>query len=82
MNKEIFKDMGKGQKAMILQEAHNTGEPITKIAANYSLPELAIIGPDGKFDYQGKRITTDEWKAINPYGEYGKLVTINVNNNL
>jgi hypothetical protein len=81
MNKEVFTNMGKGQKAMILKEAHDTGDPITKIVSKYTLPDMAIIGSDGKFDYKGNRITPDEWKAINPLGEYGKLVTINTSAN-
>lgn len=82
MNKEVFKDFGKSQKAMILKESHDTGEPIIKVASKYTLPEMAIIGSDGKFDYKGNRITLDEWKAINPLGEHGRIVTINTQTNI
>ena len=78
MNKEIFKDMGKGLKAMILKEAHSSGEPIAKVASKYTLPDMAIM-KDDKFSYQGEMITIDEWKKINPAGEFGKIIIIKEN---
>jgi hypothetical protein len=77
MNKEIFAGMNRELKAMIFKEAHDTGEPVAKIAAKYTLPDIAVLNDEGKFNYQDRMITVEEWRAINPLGEYGKIVTIN-----
>ncbi len=82
MNKAIFEGMSKEQKVAILKEAHDTGEPIEKIVAKTDLPTMAILDADGKFDYEGNLITPDEWRKINPLGDYGKIVTINTQANI
>ena len=76
MNKAIFEGMSKDQKISILREAHDTGEPIAKIAAKWDLPTMAILDDECKFSYKDKMVTPDEWRRINPLGEYGKLIII------
>lgn len=73
--KEALKYFSREFKANILKEAHEKGEPVAKIAAQYSLSDMAVLH-DGKFNYKGKMITIDEWHKINPLGEYGRLVIV------
>lgn len=81
MENEIWKklfgfEVNREMKRMVLAEIAKTGDPIEKAIAKYTLPELAILGKDGKFDFEGKRITPEEWRKINPLGEYGRIVII------
>lgn len=68
----------KSMKEMVLQEVADTGKDLREIVAKYVLPEMAIIGPDGKF-YDMKtdrRITPEEWHAMSPLGPYAKLIIV------
>lgn len=76
MNRAIFEGMSKDQKISILREAHDTGEPIAKIAAKWDLGTMAILDDECKFSYKDSKVTPDEWRKINPLGEYGKLIII------
>ena len=69
-------EVGREMKEMVLAEVANTGEPIEKVVAKYTMPEMAILDNDGKFEYQGKRITPQEWEQLNPLGEASKLIVI------
>ena len=66
----------KSMKEMVLQEVADSGKDLREVASKYVLPDMAIIGSDGKFDYQNKRITVDEYRAIAPLGPYAKLVIV------
>lgn len=65
-------------KEKTLEEMKETGDPIEKVIARYTLPTMAILGPDGRFDDMptGKRMTPEEWHKSNPLGEYGKLIIV------
>ena len=81
MKNEIWKklfgfDVGHEMKKMVLSEVRKTGEPLEQVIAKYTLPEIAILDEDGKFDFAGKRITPDEWRQINPLREHGRIVII------
>jgi hypothetical protein len=76
LNRAIFEGMSKDQKISILREAHDTGEPIAKIAAKWDLGTMAVLDDECKFNYKGNRITPDEFRKVNPLGEYGKLIII------
>jgi len=74
---ELFgHEPNKAMKEMVLQEVADSGKDIREVISRYVLPEMAIIGSDGKFDYQNKRITVDEYRAIAPLGPYAKLVIV------
>ena len=69
-------EAGKGMKLMILQEIKETGKSIQEVAAKHNLGTMAILDDDCKFEYNGTKVTPDEWRKINPLGEYGKLIII------
>lgn len=73
--------VGRELKEMVLAEVANTGDPIEKVVAKYTLPEMAILSDDGKFEYEGQRITPQEWETLNPLGTYGKIVIIKTDDN-
>lgn len=61
----------------IIDECRTTGADLREVVAKYNLPEIAIIGADGKFsssDYG--RITPAEWYEKNPLGKFGRLQQI------
>lgn len=60
----------------ILQELKESGKNIREIAAQYNLPEMAILDDSGRFQYRGQWITPAEWEKINPLGSYGKIILI------
>lgn len=60
----------------IIDETRSNGADIREIVAKYHLPELAILGADGKFSSDFGRITPAEWYEKNPLGKYGNLVII------
>jgi len=83
MKKETWESMfghmpNKEMKTIVLEEVAATGADIREVIAKYTLPTMAIMGPDGKFDDMpsGRRLTPEEWRDINPLGEYGKLVIV------
>ncbi|HQO43923.1 MAG: hypothetical protein IPI37_02840 [Bacteroidales bacterium] len=85
MKKETWQSMfghepNKEMKTMVMEEVAATGADIREVIAKYTLPTMAIMGPDGKFDdmVSGRRLTTEEWREINPLGEYGKLVIVSL----
>lgn len=61
---------------VLLLEQVKAGKRMEEAIAQYVLPEIAILGDDGKFEYQGQRVTPSEWEQINPLGTYGKIVII------
>ena len=63
-------------KEKTLEEMKETGDPIEKVIARYTLPTMAILNEQGLFQYDGKMITPAEWKRINPLHEYGRIVVI------
>ncbi len=63
-------------KEAVLQEVVSTGADIREVISRYVLPDIAVIGSDGKFDYQDTRITVDEYRSIAPLGPYAKIVII------
>ena len=74
---ELFgHEPNKEMKTLVLEEVASTGADIREVIAKYVLPTMAVIGPDGRFDYQNKRITVDEYRAIAPLGPYAKLVIV------
>jgi hypothetical protein len=82
MNRAIFEGMSKDQKISILREAHDTGEPIEKIAAKWDLGTMAVLNDECKFSYKDKMVTPDEWRRINPLGEFGKLIIVGTKEDL
>ena len=82
MNRAIFEGMSKDQKISILREAHDTGEPIAKIAAKWDLGTMAILDDECKFSYKDSKVTPDEWRKINPLGEYGKIIIVGTKEDL
>ena len=73
--KKALRFLTREGKAMILKEAYEKGEPVAKVAAEYSMSDIGILH-DGKFQYEGKMVTPEEWHKINPLGEYGRLVIV------
>jgi hypothetical protein len=74
---ELFgHEPNKEMKTLVLEEVASTGADIREVISRYVLPDMAIIGSDGRFDYQNKRITVDEYRAIAPLGPYAKLVIV------
>jgi hypothetical protein len=69
-------EVGRESKTMVLEEVHNTGKDIRQVIAERTLSTIAILDPDGKFDFEGQRVTVQEWKKLNPLKEYGKIVVI------
>lgn len=71
-------EVNREMKEKTLEEMKETGDPIEKVIARYTLPTMAILGPDGKFDDMpsGRRLTPEEWKKANPLGDYGRIVVI------
>jgi hypothetical protein len=71
-------EVNREMKEIVLNEITATGDPIEKVIARYTLPTMAILGPDGKFDDMpsGRRLTPEEWKKANPLGDYGRIVVI------
>ena len=82
MNRAIFEGMSKDQKISILKEAHDTGEPLQKIAAKWDLGTMAVLDDECKFNYKGNLVTPGEWHKINPLGEYGKLIIVGTKEDL
>ncbi len=68
--------VGRELRLMILKELEETGKDIREVAAQYNLPFMAILEADGRFEYEGQRVTPEEWERINPLGKYGKIVVI------
>lgn len=66
---------------VLLLEQVKEGKRMEEVIAQYVLPEIAILGDDGKFDYEGKRVTPAEWEQLNPLGTYGKIVIIKTDDN-
>lgn len=71
-------EVNREMKEIILNEIAATGDPIEKVVARHTLPTMAILGQDGKFDDipSGRRLTPDEWKKLNPLGEHGRIVIV------
>lgn len=67
-------------KEMILAEVAATGKPLQQvIGEGKTIPimsETGILGPDGLFEYRGRRITGAQWEKENPLGSFGKIVII------
>lgn len=76
LTKLLGYEAGKGMKLMILQEIKETGKSIQEVAAKHNLGTMAILDDDCKFEYNGTKVTPDEWRKINPLGEYGKIIII------
>lgn len=81
MENEIWKklfgfEVGHEMKKMVLAEVAKTGDPIEKVIAQRTLPEMAIINEQGLFQYEGRMITPEEWRKINPLGQYGRIVIV------
>ena len=70
-------EVNREMKEIVMNEIAATGDPIEKVVARYTLPFMAILSdPDGKFEYEGQRVTPSEWEQLNPLGTYGKIVII------
>jgi hypothetical protein len=65
----------KQMRIEILKEVRE-GKTIEEAASKFNLATMAILDADGKFNYNGQRVTPDEWREINPLGEFGKIVII------
>ena len=82
MNKQTWQTMfghepNKEMKTLVLEEVASTGADIREVISRYVLPDMAIIGSDGKFDYQNKRITVAEYReSYRPLGPYAKLIIV------
>jgi hypothetical protein len=76
LSRMVGYELGSDQRRTILNEVATTGKDIRAVAAQYNMPEMAILNDNGTFEYDGKQITPEEWKKINPLGEYGKIVII------
>lgn len=63
-------------RRQIIDEVRETGLDVRAVVAKRTLPELAIIGNDGKFDSDYGRITPTEWYEKNPLGRFGRLEQI------
>ena len=61
---------------LILKAVREEKISIEEAVSRYVLPHIGIQDDSGRFEYQGKMVTLEEWKKINPLGEYGKIVTI------
>lgn len=82
LTKLLGYEAGKGMKLMILQEIKETGKSIQEVAAKHNLGTMAILDDDCKFEYNGTKVTPDEWRKINPLGEYGKLIIVGTREDL
>jgi hypothetical protein len=69
-------EVNKEMKEIILAEVAKTGQDIRKVIARYTLPEFAMLDDEGKFDYHGQRVTLEEWRKINPLGEYARIAAV------
>jgi len=65
----------KQMRIEILKEVRE-GKTIEEAASKFNLPTMAILDADGKFDFEDRRITPQEWHKINPLKEFGKIVII------
>lgn len=81
LSKMVGYEVGRELRLEILQQTEETGKDIREVAAQYNLPTMAILDPDGKFDFEGQRVTPQEWERLNPLGEYGKIVVIKTDEN-
>lgn len=87
MNKKMWKgllgyDPNRAQKETILTMVQEEKISIQEAAAKFNLGKTVILGDDGKFEYEGKRITSAEWRKINPLGAFGKIVIIGTRENM
>lgn len=67
-------------KEMLLSEVAATGKSLQQVIGEGKtipiMPEMAILGEDGLFEYRGERMTVKKWHEINPLSEYGRIVII------
>jgi hypothetical protein len=73
--------VGKELKKMILKEVRDTGLDIREVVSKFILPEMAILDDSGRFTYDGKKITPQEFFKQNPLKEFAHLVTIKTKEN-
>lgn len=71
---------GLEERKAILKAVEETGKSLQEIIGEGKtiphMPEMAILGTDGRFEYKGQRITASEWEQINPLGKFGKIVIV------
>ena len=65
--KEILKAVKESGKS--LQEIIGSGELVPL------MPDIALLGDDGLFEYKGKRMTSKEFEKVNPLGTFA-IITI------
>ncbi len=63
-------------KQMVLDEVAASGADIRQVVSKYVLPDMAILGEDSKFEYQGRRVTVAEYREVAPLGPYAKLIIV------
>lgn len=51
----------------LLAEVKTSGLTIQEVAAKYQMPEMMILGSDGRGNVDGKRMTPQEFHTENPY---------------
>jgi hypothetical protein len=74
---ELFgHEPNKEMKTLVLEEVRNSGADIREVISRYVLPDMAILGEDSKFEYQGRRVTVAEYREVAPLGPYAKLIIV------
>lgn len=67
-------------KEMILAEVAATGKSLQQVIGEGKtvpiMPEMGILGEDGKFEYRGKRMTSKEFEEVNPLASFAKIVIL------
>jgi hypothetical protein len=83
MKNDIMEEMlgykpDKETRLLILKTVKESGKSMQEIIGAGRtvpiMPEMAILGADGRFEYRSRRITASEWERVNPLGSFGKIV--------
>jgi kynurenine formamidase len=68
----------RGQRIEILKTVKETGRSIEEITAERSMPEMGILDAEGKFSFNGEKVTTEEYHKRKPFN---RLVLITRSSN-
>lgn len=85
MKNDIMEEMlgyrpDKETRLLILKTVKETGKSMQEVISTGGIvplmPTQVLLGLDGKFDFEGQRITADQWGQLNPLGYFGKLIIV------
>ena len=69
-------------RIQIIEEAKRTGESIEVVADRYAMCPLFTPDDNGTFEYDGKRITIDEFKQRFPHRRFVLIMTAKTRNKI